>query len=454
MRYALTLTAATLAAVFATGPLAAQTGLTIYQDGRVLVRRTVDATVPAGASRHRLALGELDPGSLFPLDTALRITRARYDAAVDEDNTMRRAVGTVLPFVRHLEGRADTVRATVLGVMPERFRLADGAVTFQRPGVPVYPAALVLVETTVELDLLAPARRHALALGWFTGGANWNAAYQVVLGRRGVARVTGHAVIPSFGITVDSAEVQLVAGSIRRAAPPMPMMDAAEPRFRMAAEQAAASAPEAVGEAQLYTLPGRVTLRPGVTTSAMLFEPVGAAVEKTYTVPGELPWRGFLQQNPEEQTVPVEVTWVVARGARTDFGGRPLPGGAARLYEEDAQGRPQLVGEAAFGHTAAGQDLRLTAAHAFDLTARRTQTTYTTQREGNRTHAFAEYRVTVANAKDSAVTVDVLERRSGDWQVLQSSVPAERLSSSEARFRLRVPAGGETVLTYRVRVSW
>jgi hypothetical protein len=112
------------------------------------------------------------------------------------------------------------------------------------------------------------------------------------------------------------------------------------------------------------------------------------------------------------------------------------------------------VGESSFDHSAAGQDLRLDAGTAFDVTARRTQTEYTTERVKTRTIVTAGYSVSIANAKDSAVTVDVLEQRAGEWSVLSSSVSAEKLSSTVTRFRVRVPAKGETTLTYRVRVAW
>src|SRR6476646_5916586 len=54
--------------------LAAQaTSLTIYNDGRVLVRRTVALAVPKGTSEQRLALGPLDPSTLFALDSGVAI---------------------------------------------------------------------------------------------------------------------------------------------------------------------------------------------------------------------------------------------------------------------------------------------------------------------------------------------------------------------------------------------
>jgi hypothetical protein len=52
------------------------------------------------------------------------------------------------------------------------------------------------------------------------------------------------------------------------------------------------------------------------------------------------------------------------------------------------------------------------------------------------------------------VTVDVQEERGGEWAVLQSSVPAEKVSSTITRFRVKVPGNGEATLTYKVRVIW
>jgi len=116
--------------------------------------------------------------------------------------------------------------------------------------------------------------------------------------------------------------------------------------------------------------------------------------------------------------------------------------------------RLQLIGESSAGHTAPGRDVRLSAGSAFDLTAKRIQTTYSTRRDSTRTIATADFKVTLTSAKDSATTVEVLEDRAGEWSVLSSSLPAEKVSSTRTRFRVRVPGKGEAVLTYRVRVVW
>jgi hypothetical protein len=438
-------------------PLSAQTSVTIYNDGRVLVRREVPVAVAKGSSSHKVSLGPLDPASLFPLDSGVAITRASYDGATDEGSALRRSVGRRIVF--RLPESTDTLSAIVLGVDPLRLQLPDGRITFQAPGAAMYPAEVVVADPTAAIDLFSTRERKTLRLGYFTGGATWQASYQVTIGGR-TARVAGLAVLESQGLRAEKADVQLLAGSVGQAAkapePPRPLERRLEAAYAMA-DQAASE--QRVGEFHLYTLPGKSTLLPGLTTSVALFEPAEVPYERTYEVRGLVPYWGILPQQGEESEAPVEVSYTLKRPHKTDFGDRPLPGGVARLYQPDSAGRPQLVGEASMEHTAPGRDLRLAAGIAFDLTARRVQTGYVTRRDstaaqGVRTVATADYRVTVRNATDSAATVDVIEERAGEWAVVKSSVPAEKLSTVRTRFRVKVPARGEAEVTYRLRIVW
>lgn len=437
------------------GTLAAQaaTSLTIYRDGRVLERRRFEAAVPAGISHHRLPVSGIDLGTLFSPDSAVVVTGATHDPAVDEANALRRSIGRRLAFrVGRANGGWDTVVATVLGTQPERYRMEDGRITFQRPGLALYPPDVVLERPEVVVTVRARRARPRLDLAYFSSGASWSAAYAITLGSR-AAGVVGHATLAAGPLAADSAEIQLLAGSVGRAG--------AQPGRRAyaleAARVAAPSAPaaeEEVGEAHLYSLPGRWSLTPGLETTALLFEPAEAPYQRTYLVDGQLPYYGPLPQLGDEVTLPVAVRYTIERRDRAGFGDVAVPGGVARLYQRDRAGRPQLIGEGTVGHTAPGQSLEIDAGSAFDLTAKRVQTSYATRRDSSRMLGFASYRVTIANAKDSAVVVDLLERRAGEWSVTASSLPGEKLSSSTTRFRVRVPARGETTLTYSVRVVW
>lgn len=447
--------AAVLGALAVPQLLAAQSSLTIYNDGRVLVRRELVVKLPKGASVQRLGLGALDPASVFSLDPDVAITRLSYDGATDEASVLRRSVGKRVVF--RIPESTDTVSALVVGVDPLRLQMPDGRVTFSPPGTALYPAEVAVADPTLLLDVASGRAVDRLRLGYFTGGASWQASYQAVLGPKD-ARVAGMAVLESQALRSDSAQIQLLAGSVGRAHPAAPPPMPLEKRMEMAAADAMA-VEQRVGEYHLYTLPGRHTLLPGQTTSVALFAPVQVPYEQTYEVHGQIPFWGILPQQGDEENAPVEVSYTLKRPRDGEFGRRPLPGGIVRVYQADSSGQQQLVGEAALQHTAAGEDVRLSAGTAFDFTAKRVQTGYVTRRDSTKTRgvhtvATADYRVTIANATDSAATVDVLEERGGEWSVLSSSAPAEKLSSTRTRFRVKVPARAEATLTYRVRIVW
>jgi hypothetical protein len=434
----------------------AQLNLTVFNDGRVLVRRSLPVELRQGESEVPVSLGQVDPATVFSLDSLVTILGSRYEGGVDEGSVLRRAVGRRLSF---LSGR-DTVRAELVGVDPERYRLADGSIIFGRPGTALWPADLVITDPTLSLRVASARQRRALALGYFATSGGWAASYHVLLGARGTASVNGHAVLHAGSLEAREAGVQLLAGDPGRAAQPGVLGyakgDMLVARAAMAQESGVSEA--AVGDVHIYSLPGKVTIEPGVVTTVQLFPPAMVAVAKTYEVGSINPRYGPLPQYGDPQQSPVAVTYTIRRPAKSEFGSRPMPAGTVRLYQSDSAGQVQLIGEASAGHTAAGEDLRVSAGVAFDLGATRLQTSYVTGRDttggGRRTVATADYRVTLTNARAEAVTVDVLEERGGEWSVVSSSVPAEKLSSTRSRFRIPVPAGGEAVLTYRLRVVW
>jgi hypothetical protein len=218
---------------------------------------------------------------------------------------------------------------------------------------------------------------------------------------------------------------------------------------------------EAVGETHVYQLPGRISVEPGMPVTTALFPRAGVPYTQELVVPGALPWRGFFPQSPAEANrVPVQVWYTLKRARGTPFGDRPLPGGTVQLYQADSAGRVQLVGEARSDHSAPGRDLRVQSGDAFDVTAERVQTDYNQEqipppRRGMpaRQRITAAYKVTMTNAKPEAVTVDVREARYGVWRIVESSVPPEKLSAAEVRFRVPVPASGEATLTYTVQAE-
>ena len=437
-------------------PLAAQTSLSIYRDGRVVVRRTLPQALQQGRNALTLRLEALDPATLFSPDTAVTVSSATVRYPSNAIDALMRAVGQTLSFVR---AKGDTIRATVVRADPPQFRLSDGRLLLGMPGEPMFPADVVRTTPEAQVVLEASRARQRTELAYVAQGVSWEALYQVVVtGSR--ALVAGTATVSSQTLWADSAEVQLVAGAIRRTRTGV-TVDQYEGAVAARAQlQEQKVSEEAVGETHVYQLPGRLTIEPNVPTATALFPRSSAPVTQELIVPGVVPWRGWIGQNAEPDRVPVQVWYTIKRAPKTPFGDRPLPAGTVQLYQADSTGRVQLIGEAANDHTAPGRDLRLQSGDAFDITAERVQTDYNQEqlppaRRGLpvRQRVTAAYRVTIANAKSQAVTVDVRESHFGDWKIVESSVAAEKLSSTESRFRVQVPAQGEATLTYTVQIE-
>lgn len=437
--------------------LGAQTSLSIYRDGRVVVRQSLPQALQQGRNSITLSIEGLDPATLFSPDSQVSVVSATARFPSSNQDALARAVGQMLAFVRE----KDTVRATLVRVDPPQVRLADGRLLLALPGQPLFPASLVRTQPEAQLVLEAARARPRTDLAFVGEGMTWEAVYQVVLGR-GQAAVSGAATVTSSGMRADSAEIQLVAGSIQRTRAPSPKaMEMQFARAQGVASAMDAPSEETVGETHVYALPGRLSIEPNVPVTTALFPRASSPVTQELIVPGVLPWRGYFggfSTEPAKQ--PVQVWYTLKRTRGSAFGDRPLPAGTAQVYQADPAGRIQLVGEAAIDHTPAGKDVRLQTGDAFDVTAERVQTEYNvtqlpapTRGAPSPRRVTAGFRVTLTNAKTEAVSVDVREAHFGEWRVTASSVPAEKLSASEVRFRVSVPAGGETTLTYTMQID-
>jgi len=96
--------------------------------------------------------------------------------------------------------------------------------------------------------------------------------------------------------------------------------------------------------------------------------------------------------------------------------------------------------------------VRLKLGNAFDVTADRLQTDYAKRGAyGRFSHASeSAYKITLYNAKTEAVTVTVRETLPGDWKLLKESQQHKKLAAHQIEWQVKVPAEGQTQLTYRV----
>jgi hypothetical protein len=243
--------------------------------------------------------------------------------------------------------------------------------------------------------------------------------------------------------------VQLVAGEVHR------VRDEA-PRRRAEMATLDRSAPEPEREAlqgyHLYTLPDPVTLGDSEVKQLALLDARDVAVERELLVAGgDHYYRHPIGAVSQKLPVGVYFEFANTEGARL---GRPLPRGIVRVYQKDAQGQGQFLGEDRIPHTAVGERVRIHLGQAFDVTAERRQADFRDRSSGNRHTVESAYEITLRNATRTPAVVTVREPIPGDWTLLEESQPHTKVAAGAAQWRVAVPAAGTATLRYRVLVRY
>lgn len=95
--------------------------------------------------------------------------------------------------------------------------------------------------------------------------------------------------------------------------------------------------------------------------------------------------------------------------------------------------------------------MRLHVGDSFDVTARKQQTDF---HFALPCATSSSYRIVLANAKTTDQNVLVVEPIPAQWRITQESSTHAKSSASTASWNLRVPADGQSVLTYTAEVTW
>ena len=437
--------------------------LTVYGNGLALVSdtRSADlATTPERFVFDGVSRRMIPSSALVSAAAGLRVHAMEYDTNVlTAAALLQRSLGATVGVVRtHPTTGEDSVEdAEVLSVdggvvLRYRDRIETGV-----PGRLVFPAvpgdlrAQPALIATLAADAAAP---QPLTLTYLSEGLSWSADYAIVLNDAAMTlRIDGRAtIVNESGIDYDDASVALIAGEVNRAgiATRGVRMDAAVSAMREAAPMAAPPPErETFGDLHLYHLPRTVTLADGKSRQIALTGADGVPFERRYVSESGVNVFGAAvgQTLPDHPVVRLRFVNAAETG-----GGEPWPDGLARIYAPDAGGTLRLLGEGLLARTPRGERAELTPGRAFDITVRRTQTDFVRSGLGEGVFESA-YRIEVRNAKEEAVSVDVVERLPGDWRILEASAPHQKEQAAEARWTVDVAPGAVETITYRVRVT-
>ena len=445
-----------------------EVAVTIYNEDLALVRDLRQVRLPKGEAS--LALREVS-ARIRPETALLRSLTAPGKLSILEQNfdfdlltprkLLEKYVGKEVRLVRtHPETGEDRMETAKVLAANEGVVLQVGdRIETGVPGRLVYPdvPANLRDRPTLVVDLdNDTSGKQDLELSYLTSGLGWRADYVAELNADdSLLDLSGWVTLTNqSGTTYRNALLQLVAGDVNRVRDELKLRR----EMVMDAGMVQATAPqmqqESLFEYHLYTLGRPTTIKENQTKQVSLLSPTQTPVSKEFRLQGSPSYyRGRQGDLGQKLQVGVFIEFKNSKEAQL---GMPLPKGTVRVYKQDGKGRPQFVGEDRIDHTPENETVRLKLGDAFDVTASRKQTDFRKLGGDSRYNYRFEsaYEIVLKNAKEETVPVTVAEPVPGDWRILSESHPHVKAAADTALWRIKVPAKGETVLTYRVEVRY
>ena len=433
--------------------------ITVYNANLGLVKDVREVRLDPGLIETHFmdVAAQIDPTSVLlrsltdPIGLKILEQNYEYDL-LSSEKLMEKYVGRK---VRLYQGNGTFQEATLLSTRGPVYDI-NGQIHMGHFGSVVLPA---LPENLVSKPTLAwllrntrPAPQRVEA-SYLTGGISWKSDYVMLINAADSrADLTGWVTINNqSGATYRDAALKLVAGDVNRAA----SRDDSRRAMEMAAKAASPAAAdrefksEGFFEYHLYTLDGRTTIKDSQTKQLTLLSAADIPVDKRFIYYGAASYHRTQYGVPiSNQKVGV---YLDIRNTKENRLGVPLPKGKVRVYKADASGSQQLIGEDWIDHTPKDERVRIKMGEAFDVVGERVQKDW--KRIGSNLYEI-EWEITLRNHKKEAVTVEVIEPMPGDWEILRTTHPHEKLQAFTARWSLPVPREGAATLAYRTRVRF
>ncbi|MFL6752419.1 MAG: DUF4139 domain-containing protein [Sphingomicrobium sp.] len=439
--------------------------VTIYNNERALVEDKRLLNLPSGRSRQefRDVSAQIQPETVSLSGRGIGIIEQNFDFdLLSPAALMQNAVGQTVTLVRvnpatgaEVRERAQILAANGGVVMQIGDRIEvlrdDGLparVIFD--GVPPTLRARPTLSVTLQADGGGP---RPVTLTYLTPGLGWAADYVALFDEANSRMdVQGWVTLTNnSGTPYVNANTLLVAGAVGQAnpydrryfnrgypvpppPPPPPPPSRAGVIDRAGLETAAR---ERLGDFYLYPLPERTTIADKQTKQVSFLDVQGTPAVRGYEFNN-----GWLTTSDE----PLSASTVLRFSSSRNQGlGDALPAGTIRVYQRDARGNPQFVGEHRIGHTPMGSDIGLATGQAFDVKVRPV-VEERTRLSGDRWRTRMRYALT--NASPKPVTVDMFQSGlSGDTRIVQESMQSAHPNADQVRWRVPVPANGEATVT-------
>jgi hypothetical protein len=436
--------------------------VTVYNVSLGLVKDQREVSVPAGESELKFmnVASWVNPASVRirsitdPESLSVLEQNFEYDL-LSPEKLMEKYVGKEVRIVTKnpYTDKEEVVTATILSVNNGVVLRIGDEITFGYEGRMIFPSVpenLISRPTLVWLlSNTLDTGKQVIEVAYLTEGIAWSADYVLTLaGGEDEAGLAGWVTIDNqSGATYEDARVKLVAGDVARVQDDQLMAFAMERKALRADEDQFAE--RAFFEYHLYTLGRTTTIKDNQEKQISLLSAEGIPLRKEYVYRGAVQYyTSRYRQLESDKKVGVYVEF---ENREEDNLGMPLPAGTVRLYKADHEGSLQFLGEDSIDHTPRDETVRVKVGEAFDVKGSRKQTDW--EKLGS-TVFEAAFEVTLRNRKEEDIVVKVMEPIPGDWKMIDASHDYEKEDAFTVAFELPVEAGGETVLSYRVRMKF
>ncbi len=442
--------------------------ITVYNSNIGLVKDTRTLRLPRGTSQLRFmdVAQQINPTTVhiksLTAPQALAVVEQSYEYdLLNPQKLLDKYVGKELTLVlRKLENNSEQLfptRATLLSnnngqVWQIGEQIIINPTNIAEMRFDQLPPDLIAKPTLVWMLNNAGVETHTVEASYLTNGIGWRADYVVVVNQDDTkADLNGWVTINNnSGAAYRNAELKLVAGDVSRVREERELLQRQAVRTEAAVAPQAQFQEQAFFEYHLYTLQRPTSLKHNETKQINLLSATNFNVKKELVLNGQQYYfQGY--NNPGEPIKEKVGVYVEFKNSKENSLGQPLPAGIVRVYKADPSGAQQFIGENRIDHTPKDESVRIKLGDAFDVVAERKQTDYKTI--ARRIFEYA-YEIRIRNHKEEAITVIVNEPIGGDWEIINSTFPAEKTAAFAARFRVPVAKDGEAVLSYRVRVKY
>lgn len=399
---------------------------------------------------------EIDPSSIMvkKLGRNLSIVEQNFTSAqLSQSQLIRRNIGREIEVEKYTGDGVVSSKGVLLdsshGLVLQdgsRIRVINDYSSIVLPGAEGVSAGSSiewLINSTVSGDAV-------FEYSYKTQGISWAAGYNIYIDGKGtslMAKLEGWAnLVNSTSINIKDTALKLVAGQVAQAPQAYgrggAVMMAKAASMDMVAESAPSMQQEKFSDYHMYTIGRKVSLAGSSSKMIKLFDDrEGVLATRKYM---------FDAGHSGDNSVKSVVAFTNDDKSRL---GLPLPGGKYRVFEKDASGAYEQVGETTQPHRAEGEKLELVIGNSFDLKADRKQV----DSEQDALRRRGKYTVTVEieSALDEEVEVLVKEPvYQQNWEILSATHEHKKITTNQVEFTVKAKPKGKTKLEYIVQYSW